>query len=43
MLIFALKEVVVIIFIGRSFEILFQFWNLKGPAKLLSDQGFVIF
>ena len=38
-----LKEVVVIIFIGRIFEILFQFWNLKRAAKLLSNQGLVIF
>ena len=40
---FSLKEVVVIIFIGRIFDILFQFWNLKRAAKLLFDQGLVIF
>ena len=37
------KEVVVIFFIGRIFEIVFQLNNLKSPTKLLYDQGLVIF
>ena len=39
----SVKEVVVIFFIGKIFIILFQFYNLKTPTKLLSDHGLVIF
>ena len=40
---FYFKEVVVIIFIGRIFEILFQFWNVKRAAKPYLTTGLVIF